>query len=160
MVTKASKVTNESQYAFVCFDTFVPSWLETVLHRELHDARTAALGRDPAERAGVETRGRIAPVEVVQQVEGLDADFHRLPGADRQQPRDGEVDGPVSRTLDAAGLVVAERARRRERERGRVEITGQRLVAVRVVVDLVDPLAGDAGSGQILRRRDRQPVSR
>ena len=52
------------------------------------------------------------------------------------------------------------RCRRRKREGGGVEIVGERSIAVRVLVDLIDPLSGDAGPRELLRGGDGQPVSR
>src|SRR5437868_12399132 len=50
---------------------------------------------DAAERSGIQAGGGIAPVEVVQQVERLDAHLERPAGAHRQQPRDRQIHVPV-----------------------------------------------------------------
>ena len=69
---------------------------EHVFDPELEDPRRARLGRDLAEVAGVEIggigvaaaaqhRARIAPVEVIQQIERLHPEFHVLRGAKRKR---------------------------------------------------------------------------
>ena len=88
---------------------------EVVLDAELNDARAAqrrpGLGGDATERPRVEdeeVRLRIAPVEVVQQVECLEAKLEPLSRAHREQPRHGEVDVPVMRPDHGITRKVAE----------------------------------------------------
>src|SRR6188508_3161041 len=52
--------------------------LERVLDAELQDARTAGLGQDLTEVGRVEIHHRVPPVEVIQQIEGLQPEFHVL----------------------------------------------------------------------------------
>src|SRR5436190_12490475 len=85
--------------------------LEAVLDAELHDARRAGLRRDAAERRRGKVQVRHVPVEVVGQVEDLHAQLQVLRGRDRHEPRDGEIDLPESRAVDAVAAVVAERPR-------------------------------------------------
>src|SRR5207302_4744376 len=71
--------------------------LKRVLDPELQDARVARLRLDSSKRAAVDARRRITPIEVVEQVEDLEPELHRV----RDESRDREVHGPVPRALDA-----------------------------------------------------------
>src|SRR5580765_2722213 len=105
-----------------------PHSSEAVLDSKLHDAWVAGLGIDLAERAGIQTDIGVAPVEIVEQVERLDAKLHR-PGAERQHPGDRHVDFPEPGTFKGPRGFVAQRSRRRNGKGRRVEEVRQRLVA-------------------------------
>src|SRR5688500_10442903 len=142
---------------------FVKNFLESVLHAELQDARVAGLRLNPAEVPRAEVRDRVAPVEVVQQVERLEADLDVLRRREREHPRQREVDLPEARTADAVQLVVAEHTERRLLERGPVQVAGQALViGVDIVRDLIDAQAGRAAESveRVLTGRHRQPAAR
>ena len=72
--------------------------LEIVLDAELHDARGPRLRRDAAERARVEVQHRVAPVEVVEQVERLQAELQPLRAGNGDKLRQRQVDVPEVRT--------------------------------------------------------------
>src|SRR6266550_653268 len=91
---------------------------EHVFDPELEDPRGARLGRDLAEVAGVEIdgigvaaaaqrRARIAPVEVIQQIERLHPELHVLRGAKRNPTRQRQIGTPVCRSFDAVACVGA-----------------------------------------------------
>ena len=112
--------------------------------------------------ASVEVDARVAPVEVVQQVERLETKLHVLRAAERNELRHRQVDRPEGRPLDAVPHLIPERAERRLRERGPVQVAVQRLGSVDVVADLVDPLFLEALSVQraIRARGHGQPAAR
>src|SRR5262245_58161107 len=92
------------------------SQLKIVFHSKLHDPRAAqrrsGLSGDTAERPRVEdeeSRLRIPPVEVVQQVERLEAKLQPLRRANPNHPRHSEVDVPVVRPDQRIARKVAER---------------------------------------------------
>src|SRR5437870_200657 len=126
------------------------SLLKAVLDRKLHDARITGLGGDLAEGPRVETDVRIAPVEVVEQIERLDAEFHRPARAERENAGDRDVDFPEARAFDGSRGLVAERAGRGNGERCRAQIVRQRLRRVRIRRGLVDPLRGNAAERPVL----------
>src|SRR4030095_6202525 len=101
--------------------SFVPL-SETVLDAELHDAWVARLRQDAPEGARIEVGDRRPPVEVVEQIERLDAKLQRMCAAEGQQARHREIHGPVTRPLDAVAAQIAQRAGRRHRKRRRVQI--------------------------------------
>ena len=88
------------------------------------------------------TRGS-APVEPVEQVERLEAQLESLVRGQGDQPGHRQVEVPVVGADGRVARQVAERAGRRLRERGAVEVVGQR-PTVEVVADLVRPLVGNA----------------
>src|SRR5258705_13769428 len=74
--------------------------LEIVLDPELNDARESCLGRDAAERARIEVqvrRDRIAPVEMIEEIERLQAELQPLRPGYRHDLRYGQVDVPEVR---------------------------------------------------------------
>src|SRR5687767_5598515 len=88
------------EHATACFMP-LPGSSELVFHRELHDPLRAAVRCDAAELTRIEVGLRIAPVEVVQEVEGFDAQFDSLARGYRNQPRQAQVHRPECRTFDA-----------------------------------------------------------
>ena len=110
-----------------------------------------------AERRLVVVADRVAPVEVVQQVERLDAELQVARPGQREQPRHRQIDRPVSRTGDAVDDVIAERAIGRVGEGGGIQIVVDRLRAVRIVEHLVQALRADAGGGDVAPGRHRDP---
>src|SRR6185369_8095428 len=143
--------------------------LEAVLNAELHDARrgrraervraAARHRRDATERAGVEIRLRIAPVEGVEQVEDLHSELQVLRRRDRDEPRQREIDLPESRPGDAVALVRSKRAWIRLRECCPIQIVVQRLVAVYVVGDLIGALIGLAVERSVASGEYGEPAS-
>src|SRR6476659_5888654 len=91
----------------------LPVRLKIVLDPELHDTRQPCLCRDAAKRARIEVHDRVAPVEVVEQVERFETEFKPLRRADNNQLGHGEVNVPVRRTDDGVAGKVAEGARGR-----------------------------------------------
>src|SRR3954471_6095066 len=75
--------------------------LEGILHGELHDARVAARRQNFSKGADVVIGCRVSPVEVVEKVEGLDAELEILRRGQRDQPRQRQVDRPEAGTLNA-----------------------------------------------------------
>ena len=100
---------------------------------------------------------------MIQQVERFQPELHSPRRAERDQPRDRQVDVPVGRTDNGIARQVAELAGRRLREGRRVEPVGERL-PVKVVAHLVRPLLvvarrPDAGQGVVASRGDVQAVA-
>ena len=122
----------------------------------------AGLGRDAAERARVEVHDslRIAPVEMVEEVERLQAELQPLRPGHAEQLRHGQVDVPVVRPDHGVARQVAQRAGRRLRKRRAVEVVRQRARRVEVVADLVGPLVADAGERVVDAAQDVEPVAR
>ena len=58
---------------------------EPILNTELYDSRAPGLGLNSAESARSKVHHRIAPIEVVQQIESLDPEFEIMAARDRQQ---------------------------------------------------------------------------
>src|SRR5580765_1465976 len=81
---------------------------EAELHAKLQDARRSLYRRDPAERAEVEVRRRVAPVEMVQEVERLQAKLHRAARTEVDVSRQRHIDRPPGRALHAVDRSVAE----------------------------------------------------
>src|SRR5687768_3310011 len=107
-------------------------WLEAVLDAELQDPRISRHRLDAPEVARAQVRDRVSPVDVVQQVERLDAQLDVL-RAEREEPRDREVHLPEAGPADAVAAMRTELTRRRQREGGAVQVVVQRLVSVNVV---------------------------
>src|SRR5678815_6154053 len=136
-----------------------PRSLEAVLDCELHDPRITGLCIDLSECSRVEANVRVAPVEIVKEVERLNPQLHGSARAERQDARDGYIDLPESGSFNRSRRFVAERAGRWNGERLRVEKVQQGLVAVRIVGNLIDALRRDAVERPVLRRRDGEPVT-
>src|SRR6185436_10997388 len=117
----------------------------------------AAVGRDAAEltrgkgrNARRRSGGGVTPVEVIRQVERLQAQLDVARSAERDEAREGGVDRPVRGTFDGAILEVAERPRRGcgkrlaiqvvvERRRRLARRSGRRR-SIDILRDLVRPL--------------------
>ena len=78
-----------------------------------------------------------APVEVVGQVERLEAQLEGPPVGNCHQPRDGQIDVPHAGTRDAVADVIAKLAGGWFAERGAVQVQVERLRPVDVVADLI-----------------------
>src|SRR6185436_10832682 len=65
--------------------------LEGILDGKLHDARIPTGRGDLSKRADIVVGRRVAPVEVVEQVEGLDPELEVLCRPERHQPRNREI---------------------------------------------------------------------
>src|SRR6266571_1425677 len=104
---------------------------EQELQRELNLARRAGGGRDPArcrtetaatvDRLGEDGGGRLSGVHVVRQVEHLGAELKRRGSPKGDVFQDREVGRREFWPRQAVPADAAERARRRERERRRIE---------------------------------------
>src|SRR5687767_5955731 len=116
-----------------------PIYSETVLDAELHDPHITRVGGDAPEGPGVQVRPGVAPIEMVQEVERLEAKLERLGRRERDCLRQRDIDGPERRSGEAVANVVAEGPRRRLRERRAIQIRRQRF-AVHVVARQVDSL--------------------
>src|SRR5262245_26900936 len=81
--------------------------LESVLDPELHDALSAAVGRDASELRLAQVGSGVTPVEMVGQVERLDAQLDVARAAQADQPRKRGIECPVARSLDRAIFNVA-----------------------------------------------------
>src|SRR6266550_2834169 len=128
--------------------------LKRVLDPELQDARVARLRLDPPKRAAVDARGRITPIEVVEHVEDLEPELHRV----RDESREREVRGPEPGALDAVPHRIAKGAWRRCGKGRDVQIVVQCLVAVGIGEDLIGPLAADPDASRIGSGSDTQPA--
>src|SRR5206468_11847565 len=87
--------------------------LEIVLDSELNDARCSCLGRNAAERACIEVYDGVAPVEVVEEIERLQAELQPLRAGNSDQLRHREINVPEVRTHGRVAREVTQRARRR-----------------------------------------------
>src|SRR5215510_1915471 len=100
---------------------------EPVLHAELHNPLEAAVGLNAAELRLREIRRRISPIEMVRQVERLDAELEVPRRSEIDQARERRVDLPECRPFHRAVLEIAERPWRRRAKGRTIEIAVQRL---------------------------------
>src|SRR5687768_2030626 len=151
----------KSQTDGLGFGFWVLGFSEPVLHAELHDPHVARVRGDTSEGAGAQDQARIAPVEVVEQVERLDAQLERLRGPEGNLLGKRGVNRPVARAADAVPLVAAERAEHRLRERSAVEI-GVEPLTINVVAHLIDALFLEALAVEraVAAGGDVQPAAR
>ena len=103
-------------------------FLKAELGAELQDAGRASLCLDPAEGARCQVHDRVAPVEVVEQVERFQPEFQIPAGAEAEHPRQRDIDIPVTGTPDAVAREVPKRAQRRLCKGGGVQVLTERLV--------------------------------
>ena len=92
----------------------------------------AARARDVSERAGVDCRGRIAEIRVVEQAERFEAELEPQPFPDGEVFENGKINGLRSRAEEqiASGIAVGivgrrDRVQIRNRERGRIDASDQ-----------------------------------
>src|SRR5687767_2565729 len=91
---------------------------ERVFYAELHDSWVPCLRRDLPECLRIHRRGRVAPVEVVQQVECLQAELEIPGAAQRHDSRQRQVDCPETGTFNGIEARIAQRAQVRQGKRG------------------------------------------
>src|SRR5438874_8175314 len=89
---------------------FIAVLLESVLHAKLQNPWRALHGRDTSERSEIEVDRRVAPVEVIQQVERFEPQLDAVRGGEFHRARQREVDRPASGSLDRIDRQVAKRA--------------------------------------------------
>src|SRR4029453_2899833 len=96
--------------------------LKPVLDAELHDTRIAGRRCYTTKGAGVEIRHRVAPVEVVEQIEDFHPELELAGCREGDEPRKRDIGGPESRSFDAVVAVVAVGARGRGRKRPPLQV--------------------------------------
>src|SRR5437763_1575924 len=132
---------------------FIPDLLckargsEHVFEGELHNARIGG-GRDLSELAAVQIGAWTSLADAVRNVERLGTNFQVIAFSNSEASGKRHVETPESRTQNVSASHRSDRAQSRLDERLRVEVVGERSIAIGILEDLMRALAAGGSAVQ------------